>query len=203
MIEKLQKCNLPQLEPFGKDIVPLIVKQDSTCVEELKGSGFVVKNIFSVDRGSRVLRRRSGTSNFTNCCYRPFYRINDYYNGSERCDVSYHPRLSLPCWFIFSDLSCILFYSVRVDDDCIKITSDTTELPAEHEFIEIACPGLKKFSLVIVAEKAEVEDRLKSFKEKSTLRMDRGDQLNVVVIGLDSTSRMNFIRYVTPFTYQS
>jgi hypothetical protein len=104
---------------------------------------------------------------------------------------------------MFPDSSCILFYSVRVDDHCIKITSDTTELPANHEFIEIDCPGLRKFSLVIVAEKAEVEDRLKSFREKSTLRMDRGDQLNVVVVGLDSTSRMNFIRYVTPFTYQT
>jgi hypothetical protein len=90
-----------------------------------------------------------------------------------------------------------------VDGHCIKITSDTTELPAKHVFIEIDCPGLRKFSLVIVAEKAEVEDRLNSFREKSTLRMDRGDQLNVVVIGLDSTSRMNFIRYVTPFTYQT
>jgi hypothetical protein len=85
MIEKLQKCNFPQLEPFGKDIVPLIDKPNSTCVEELEeGSEFLVKNIFSVDRGSRVLRRRSGTSNFTNCCYRPFYRINDHFNGKYR-----------------------------------------------------------------------------------------------------------------------
>jgi hypothetical protein len=103
-----------------------------------------------------------------------------------------------------TDSSCILFCSVRVDDDCIKIISDTTELPAKYEFIEIDCPGLRKFSLVIVAEKAEVEDRLKSFSEKSTLRMDRGDQLNVVVIGLDSTSRMNFIRFVNSTTrYQN
>jgi hypothetical protein len=103
MIEKLQKCNFPQLEPFGKEVVPLIVKSNSTCVEELEeGSEFVVKNIFSVDRGSRVLRRRSGTSNFTNCCYRPFYRINDHYNGSERCDVIY--KSSLPV------LSAMLVY---------------------------------------------------------------------------------------------
>jgi hypothetical protein len=87
-----------------------------------------------------------------------------------------------------------------VDGHCIKITSDTTELPANHEFIEIDCPGLRKFSLFIVAEKAEVEDRLKSFKEKSTLRMDRGDQLNVVVVGLDAVSRMNFIRFVNSTT---
>jgi hypothetical protein len=100
-------------------------------------------------------------------------------------------------------MSCILFYSVRVDDDCIKITSDTTELPAKHEFIEIDCPGLRKFSLAIVAEKAEVEDRLKSFREKSTLRMDRGDQLNVVVVGFDSTSRMNVIRYVNSSRYHN
>jgi hypothetical protein len=95
------------------------------------------------------------------------------------------------------------FYSVRVAYHCIKITSDTTELPAMHEFIEIDCPGLRKFSLAIVAEKAEVEYRLKSFKEKSTLRMDRGDQLNVVVIGLDATSRMNFIRYGNSSRYQT
>jgi hypothetical protein len=100
MIEKLQKCNFPNLEPFGKDIVPLIVKPNSTCVEELKkGSEFLVKNIFSVDRGSRVLRRRSGTSNFTNCCYRPFYRINDHFNGTKRYNVIYHSNATL---FFFS-----------------------------------------------------------------------------------------------------
>jgi hypothetical protein len=66
----------------------------------------------------------------------------------------------------------------------------------EVEFFQVECPGLKPSGYAIVAEKEDVESRLKSFEERNAQRIRYGEQLNVIIIGIDATSRMNFERYL-------
>jgi hypothetical protein len=38
----------------------------------------LLKRVFRLDRGTRTLRRLNGTKeSYPDCCYRPFYRLND------------------------------------------------------------------------------------------------------------------------------
>jgi hypothetical protein len=83
--------------------------------------------------------------------------------------------------------------------DCIQITEEAIQLPEEHQFIEVDCKGLRKFSLAVVAVKRKVEDgigRLLDKKKKIPLHKESStkDKLNVVIFGIDATSRMNFLR---------
>jgi hypothetical protein len=88
-------------------------------------------------------------------------------------------------------------FHFRVDPTCFPISKDKLEvtLPVEHEFIEVACPDGKKDGFAIVAEKPAVEKRLDRLdQDKSDEMMRNGDRLNVIVFGIDATSRMNFLR---------
>jgi hypothetical protein len=70
---KLKNCELPVLEPFGDEIIPFLKRVSLVnCVNEANPIG---ERIFEVDKGTRILRRISDS--YSDCCYRPFYRIDD------------------------------------------------------------------------------------------------------------------------------
>jgi hypothetical protein len=86
---------------------------------------------------------------------------------------------------------------VKLDKECHPILNDTVELRDKAvEFFQVECPGLKPSGYAIVAEREDVESRLKSFQQRNTQRMREGEQLNVIILGMDATSRMNFERSV-------
>jgi hypothetical protein len=88
--EEVDECKFPTLEPCGEDIIPLLKNNNnntsSTCskiLEQSSGDG-IVKNVFRIDRGTRILRRIPEYRNYTDeCCYRPFYRVNDYFSARK------------------------------------------------------------------------------------------------------------------------
>jgi hypothetical protein len=85
---------------------------------------------------------------------------------------------------------------VKLDEECHPLLNGTVELTdKEVEFFQVECPGLKPSGYAIVAEKEDVESRLKPFEQRNTQRISEGEQLNVIIIGMDATSRMNFERY--------
>jgi hypothetical protein len=83
----------------------------------------------------------------------------------------------------------------RLSPTCIKLMNETTELPVHHEFIVVECPNNRKDGFAIVAEKRTVEKRIEKYKvEGADERLTNENRLNVIVLGLDSTSRLNFLR---------
>jgi hypothetical protein len=85
---------------------------------------------------------------------------------------------------------------VALDEECHPLLNDTVELTdKEVEFFQVECPGLKPSGYAIVTEKEDVESRLKPFEQRNAQRISEGEQLNVIIIGMDATSRMNFERY--------
>jgi hypothetical protein len=84
--------------------------------------------------------------------------------------------------------------------DCIQIHEEAIQLPEEYELIEVDCKGLRKFSLAVVAVKRKVEDGIigRLLDKKKTISLNNKesskDELNVVIFGIDATSRMNFLR---------
>jgi hypothetical protein len=88
--EEVDECKFPTLEPYGEDIIPLLKNNNNastTCskiLEQSSGEGIIVKNVFRIDRGTRILRRIPEYRNYTDeCCYRPFYRLNDYFSARK------------------------------------------------------------------------------------------------------------------------
>ena len=79
------------------------------------------------------------------------------------------------------------------------ITSFTNDTQLSHEFIRVACYGKTGGMLAtnfhaLILEKNDVEDRSEKnyFKNKVTKK----EQFNIVAIGVDSISRLNFIRHL-------
>jgi hypothetical protein len=81
----------PNLELWGEDVVRNLRKVVKDCTKEegLLGRVFglrLLKRVFDLDRGTRTLRRLNGTEDYPDCCYRPFYRLNDDDVPKTRCE---------------------------------------------------------------------------------------------------------------------
>lgn len=90
---------------------------------------------------------------------------------------------------------------------CHPIKERETSIPSEYEFVEVICGvagSTYKDAFPFVARKANVEKRIllrekkralkKGGRYKSSKRRKEPHQISVIIIGLDSTSQMNFIR---------
>lgn len=90
---------------------------------------------------------------------------------------------------------------------CHPIKDRETSIPTEYEFVEVICGfagSQYKDAFAFVGRKATVEKRImlrakkkamkKGGRYKSSKRRREAHQISVIIIGLDSTSQMNFIR---------
>lgn len=73
-----------------------------------------------------------------------------------------------------------------------------TKIPAEHEFVEVICVGGSedyRDGFAFVNPKPEVEDWLDRVDTANGRNENSSERLNVIVLGLDATSHMNFLRW--------
>lgn len=99
----------------------------------------------------------------------------------------------------FRDLSCFYNPIYRTKDSRERgisfgnLTKLKFGVPLEHEFIKVQCDlGSKTFTqyVPLVPIKPEVEKRASKAREKTDT-----DSLNVILIGIDSVSKLNFLRH--------
>ncbi|CAL8113259.1 unnamed protein product [Orchesella dallaii] len=174
-------CFIPTLNPLDPEIKMLISKPPPIdCAEAANPT--IGKIAFEGKQRphSNLLVQKLDVG--APCCYRPFYRVSD-------SEVWLQPTKN----------------STYV---CHQITERETAIPPEYEFIEIICgfAGSKyKDAIAFASRKTSVEKRIlkqmkkvskknqarfRSFKEKSR----NEHKLSVIILGLESTSQMNFIR---------
>jgi len=82
--------------------------------------------------------------------------------------------------------------------NCFKIQNLTTEIPPEYDFIEVICTGTQDYAdgfAIISIDKSNSKSL--NIDGLDLTRLKQHKKLNVIVLGIDATSRMNFLRYIS------
>ncbi|OXA51113.1 hypothetical protein Fcan01_14295 [Folsomia candida] len=164
-------CHLPDLMPLSPEMRALMSEPTRIDCLSIANSDFRGRIFFKLDEEQRLIKRE-GVS--IPCCYRPFYRVNDVENWIEPT----------------KDRRYV----------CHNITEQVTIIPSRIEFIEVICDDGRssyKDAFAFLRKKPEVEERIENLAKKEKEADPYGpevEKLNLLVIGLDSTSQQNFIR---------
>ncbi|ODM96358.1 hypothetical protein Ocin01_10324 [Orchesella cincta] len=170
-------CPIPKLDPFHHSIESLVFEgpRSFNCEERYP-------ILFNSTLNSTVIPLKSVEEaeklGIKSCCYKTIQRPAGSTNDSE----------------------------IEYSDTCHPISlTNATAIPPEHEFLAIHCePGLhfRIGNMTVLSTlvdvhafvhlKPNVEERIKKTEERQ-LEPNK-ENVNVLILGLDSVSRMNFIR---------
>nr|CAD7402934.1 unnamed protein product [Timema poppensis] len=190
-------CKIPNMNPYEPSLLGLMSppvtvqcsnKSPLTRVQPLDDSRG--RSQLIVDRRTSVVQQYTSDSNTLSCCYSVITRITT--PPGEQYDFNADNR-----------------YKVH---DCQYI-KDQALLDMDTEFLFAHCYVLKSFVFhmevykmlhAIVPVKASVKEKIKQEQNTEGLKDKiklRSNHLNVLILGIDSISRMNFIKSM-PKTYK-
>lgn len=169
-----QVCKLAQLDPFNPAIRDFVVRQFSGLKLNCSKQYFQLFDSFVDSPYPRLVPKQEivKNQNIQSCCFRNI--IKEKETGNKRC---------LP----------------------VSLTNET-KIEPEHEFISIVCiykpagTPHKRITVVdmhaFIHPKPDAQKRVENWKSSpDRIRSgDKGDRMNVIVLGLDSMSRMHFTR---------
>jgi hypothetical protein len=174
--EEERSCHFPKLDPFDPAISEFIKKPPPVDCEAQYPPRFRT----NLDNQLIPIKGNYTHSNET-CCYKVVSRDKE------------------------SD------HNIRYSKKCYPLSlTDSTDIPPEHEFISLKCSQgpisssastTHKDMFAFVHLKPEVEARVEECERQRRSHRGEDHRLNVLIIGLDAQSHMNFIRQM-PLTHE-
>lgn len=163
----------PNVQKYMRNVKPIV------CQKPLTRSN---NNFLWIDLNETELQHQYRISDVSKllCWYEPFFRKDDFTNEFRTNYAKYH--------FHYGDI-------VKISDEFIKVTCSKNhriEIYHDYHYFIQTKRDQAEFSFKKESRWSENDDKV--YKEDDNLKRD--DNPNVMIIGLDSVSRLNFHRHM-------
>lgn len=181
-------CQMPALDPLAKDVMRLFTQEKFEACSSVKPLTSVRYN-WTAQTAELVMNqklKKSRTFAKSLCCYYEIHRTGEGKKADEQFKW-------VPFYSGFPRLVNGKISTFRLGD-CVTF-SRTIELPMHVEYILVKCKGTNGKSVynnahAIIRERSDVRQRL----DEATLANNRTRPLSVLMLSIDSISRLNLIR---------